>query len=165
MPPTTVSRSDATVQNSGAMRLYEKGKTTVKRWAWQLDHQLTCWPLGPPPVLCWRSVWVGLGLAVCGLDALTPPALQVPLLFLLPVLLAAWCGDLAWSLVLALVCPWTWLVLGLGAAAPPWPVWIEGLNALERTLVMGGAALLITAVQRQALRLALERDPRLPRRM
>jgi len=164
MPLTTISRSAATVQNSEAMSLYEKGKATVRRWAWRLDDHLTRWPLSPPRVFCWRSVWVGLGLAVYGLNALTPPELQLPLLFLLPVLLAAWCGDLDWSLALALVFPWTRLVLGSGAAYP-WPVWIEVLNALERNLLMGGAALLITAVQRQAVRLALERDPCLPRRM
>jgi len=107
---------------------------------------------------------VGLGLAIFVLHVMMPPALQVPLLFLLPVLLSAWSGALAWSLAIALVFPWTRLVLG-AVMVYPWPAWVEVLNALERNLVMGVAALLITAVQRQAVRLALERDPRLLRPM
>ena len=152
-----------TRQHGKAIRHYEKGQATVHRCARRLNEHLSCWPLLPPRVLSWRVIWVGLSVTICGLDVLTPPALQLPLLYLVPVLLAAWAGDLPWSLGLALVCPWTGLMLS-GVVAFPWPVWMEVLNALGRTLMMGGAAFLMTALQRQAVRLALERDPRLPRR-
>jgi hypothetical protein len=152
-----------TMPHHQAMHHYDKGQATVQRWAWRLNEHLSHWPLLPPRVLCWRVMWLGLSVTICGLDVLTPPALQLPLLYLVPVLLAAWAGDLAWSLGLALVCPWTGLMLSEGVAFP-WPVWIEVLNALGRTLMMGGAAFLMTALQRQVVRLALERDPRLPRR-
>jgi hypothetical protein len=149
--------------HSKVMRHYEKSQATVQRWAWRLNEHLSHWPLLPPRVLCWRVIWVGLSVTISGLDILTPPALQLPLLYLVPVLLAAWAGDLPWSLGLALVCPWTGLMLS-GVVPFPWPVWMEVLNALGRTLMMGGAAFLMTALQRQVVRLALERDPRLPRR-
>jgi hypothetical protein len=152
-----------TRQNGQVMRHYDKGQATVQRWAWRLNEYLSYWPLLPPRMLRWRVVWVGLSVTICVLDILTPPALQLPLLYLVPVLLAAWAGDLPWSLGLALVCPWTGLMLS-GVAPFPWPLGIEVLNAFGRTLMMGGAALLMTALQRQAVRLALERDPRLPRR-
>jgi len=152
-----------TRQHGKVIRHYEKGQATVHRWAWRLNEHLSHWPLLPPRVLSWRVIWVGLSVTICGLDVLTPPALQLPLLYLVPVLLAAWAGDLPWSLGLALVCPWTGLMLS-GVVAFPWPVWMEVLNALGRTLMMGGAAFLMTALQRQVVRLALERDPRLPRR-
>jgi hypothetical protein len=151
------------MQNGKTMRRYEKGQATVQRWTWQLNEQFSYWPLRPPQVLSWRVVWVGLSLTISGLDALMPPALQLPLLYLVPVLLAAWAGDLSWSLGLALVCPWIGLMLS-GVVVFPWPIWIEVLNAFGRTLIMGGAAFLMTVLQRQVVRLALERDPRLPRR-
>jgi hypothetical protein len=154
MPVTTPDKT---------MRHYEKAQATVQRWTWRLNEHLSHWPLLPPSVLCWRVIWVGLSVTICGLDVLTSPALQLPLLYLVPVLLAAWTGDLPWSLSLALVCPWTGLMLS-GVVPFPWPVWIEVLNALGRTLMMSGAAFLMTALQRHVVRLALERDPRLPRR-
>jgi hypothetical protein len=70
----------------------------VKRWASWLDDYLAHWPLYPPLFFCWRTLWVGLSLAIWGLDYLSDPALQVEALLLVPVLLAAWCGDFAWSL-------------------------------------------------------------------
>jgi hypothetical protein len=131
--------------HSKVMRHYEKGQATVQRWAWRLNEHLSHWPLLPPRVLCWRVIWVGLSVTISGLDVLTPPALQLPLLYL------------------ALVYLWTGLMLS--RVVPfPWPVWMEVLNTLGRTLMMGGAAFLMTALQQHVVRLALERDPRLPRR-
>ena len=58
--------------------------------------------------------------------------------------------------------PWAQLLLCNGVGKCDWPLWVEVLNALERNLMLGVAALLMTALQRHAVRLALERDPRLP---
>ncbi len=126
----------------------------------RLEQRLAHWPLSPPRCLCRRLFWVGLSLAVWGLDYFSHPAFQISLLILGPVLLAAWCGDLTWSLGLALVLPWGRL-LYKGVGGCDWPFWIEVLNALERTAMVSGAAVLMTALQRHAVRLAVERDPRL----
>ena len=140
----------------------ERRRALVKRWAWWLDYYLAHWPLYPPLFFCRRMLWAGLSLAIWGLGYLSHRALQLPVLILVPVLLAAWCGDLAWSLRLALVLPWAQLLLCNGVGKCDWPLWVEVLNALERNLMLGVAALLMTALQRHAVRLALERDPRLP---
>jgi hypothetical protein len=146
------------------MRLHERAKAMMKRWAWWLYYYLAQWPLYPPLFFCWRTLWVGLGLAIWGLDYLCEPALQVEALLLVPVLLAAWCGDFAWSLGLALVWPWAHLLLGHGVGACDCPLWVAALNTLGCNLMVGAVALLMSALQRHAVRLALERDPRLPQR-
>jgi hypothetical protein len=87
----------------GAMRPRERASSVVKRWAWWLDYYLADWPLYPPLFFCRRPLWLGLSLVIWGLDYLSAPALQLEALLLVPVLLAAWCGDVAWSLGLALV--------------------------------------------------------------
>ena len=142
----------------------ERGRALVKRWAWWLDYYLVNWPLYPPLYLCRRTLWVGLSLAICGLDYLSHLALQLAVLILVPVLLAAWCGDFAWSLRLTLALPWVQLLLCIRVGKCAWPLWVEVLNALQHNLMLGAVALLMTALQRHAVRLALERDPRLPRR-
>jgi hypothetical protein len=93
---------------------------------------------------------------------LTPAALHVTPLGLVPVLLAAWCGDFRWSLGLAMGLPWgAWVSWWWQGA--PWPLWVEVINALGQTIAMVVTAVLMTALQRHAVRLALERDPALPR--
>jgi hypothetical protein len=134
----------------------------VRRWAWRLNHRLAHWPLSPPPWWCWRPVWVALGLAVWAAEWLTPAALHMMPLGLVPVLLAGWCGDFIWSLGLALGLPWGAL-LSWWWQGEPWALWVEVVNALGQTVAMVVAAVLMTALQRHAVRLALERDPHLPR--
>jgi hypothetical protein len=136
----------------------------VKRWVWWLDYYLAHWPLYPPLCFCRRTLWVGLSLAIWGLDSLSDPALQVEALLLVPVLLAAWGGDFAWSLGLALVWPWAHLLLGQGVGACDGPLWVAVLNTLGCNLMVSAVALLMSALQRHAVRLALERAPRLPQR-
>ena len=137
-------------------------RALAKRWAWWLDYYLAHWPLYPPLFCCRRMLWVGLCLVIWGLDSLSPPALQLEVLLLVPVLLAAWCGDFAWSLGLALVWPWVHLLLGHGVGACHCPLWVAVGNTLGCNLMVGAVALLMSALQRHAVRLALERDPRLP---
>ena len=139
----------------------ERARAMVNRWAWWLDHYLAHWPLYPPLFFCRRTLWVGLSLVILGLDYLNDPALQVEALLLGPVLLAAWCGDLVWSVGLALVWPWVHLLLGHGIGTCNGPLWVAVLNTLGCNLMVGAVALLMSALQRHAVRLALERDPRL----
>jgi hypothetical protein len=62
---------------------------------------------------------------------------------------------------LALVWPWVHLLLRHGVGACDCPLWVAVLNTLACNLIVGAVALLMSALQRQAVRLALERDPRL----
>jgi hypothetical protein len=133
--------------------------TRLRNW---LDYYLAHVPLRPPPF--WRrpAVWAAWGLMVLGLDVLVPGAMDPLILGLVPVGLAAWNAALGWSLGLALGLPWgrflTWCVLGQNT----WPLGVEFVNMLSRLVIGLAIALLVTALQRQASRLALERDPRLP---
>ena len=128
----------------------------------RLDYHLTHLLLQPPAPWCRLWLWLAWSAGVIAADALTPPELLLCPLACGPVLLAAWAGSLAWSLGLALAHPLVhvalWWLLG-----EPWPWWVKTLNTLARLALGLGAALVMTALQRQAVRLALERDPRLPR--
>jgi len=63
---------------------------------------------------------------------LTPAALHMMPLGLVPVLLAAWCGDFIWSLGLALGLPWG-ACLSWWWQGAPWALWVEVVNALGQT--------------------------------
>jgi hypothetical protein len=133
----------------------------VRRWAWRLNHRMAHWPLSPPSWGCRRPIWVASGRAVWAGEVLTPAALHLMPLGLVPVLLAAWCGDFIWSLGLALGLPWG-ACLSWWCQDAPWALWVEMVNALGQTVAMVVTAVLMTALQRHAVRLALERDPGLP---
>ena len=133
----------------------------VRRWAWRLNHRMAHWPLSPPSWWCRRSVWVASGLAVWAGEVLTPAALHMMPLGLVPVLLAAWCGDFIWSLGLALGLPWG-ACLSWWYQDAPWALRVEVVNALGQTVAMVVTVVLMTALQRHAVRLVLERDPGLP---
>jgi hypothetical protein len=127
----------------------------------RLEYYLAHWPLLPPSFWCRRSVWVAGALAASVVEILTHPALHTMPLDLIPVLLAAWCGRLAWSVGLALVVPWnTWLSWWWWNK--PWPLTVVIASVLTEIVVTAAAAGLMTALQRHAVRLALERDPQLP---
>jgi len=130
----------------------------MRRWAWRLNHRMAHWPLSPPWWWCRRPVWVAMGLAVWAGEVLTPAALHLMPLSLVPVLLAAWCGDFIWSLGLALGLPWG-ACLSWWWQGAPWALRVEVVNALGQTVAMVVTVVLMTALQRHAVRLALERDP------
>jgi hypothetical protein len=96
----------------------------VRRWAWRLNHRMAHWPLSPPSWWCRRPVWVASGRAVWAGEVLTPAALHLMPLGLVPVLLAAWCGDFIWSLGLALGLPWG-ACLSWWCQDAPWALWVE----------------------------------------
>jgi|SRR5919197_3202195 hypothetical protein len=123
---------------------------------------LTRWPLAPPPGLRHPGCWVAMALGVWLFEVLMPPDLHVLPLGALPVALAAWSGATGWSLTLACLLPWaslmSWWWDGSDMA-----LWIELVNDVGYLLSLWGVALAMTALQRHAVRLALERDPRLSR--
>jgi hypothetical protein len=123
---------------------------------------LAQWPLSPPPFWGHSLVWLGWGVCLWVAETFMPVDLTLLPLGLMPVLLAAWAGKLSWSLGLACLLPWGSLVSWWWWGGP-WPLWMEVANSIGRLVAMVMAAVLMTAVQRHAVRLALERDPRLPR--
>jgi hypothetical protein len=128
----------------------------------RLESYLAQWPLWPPSFWSRRALWVGWGLLVWTVETFAPATVHTVALGLVSVLLAAWAGSLAWSLGLACALPWgAWVSWWWWGA--PWPWWVEVVNRLGEMIEMVGAAILMTAVQRHAVRLALERDPRLAR--
>jgi hypothetical protein len=129
----------------------------------RLEAYLARWPLLPPPFWRQPTLWVGWGLLVWVAETVTPAPVHTVPLSLVAVLLAAWAGNFAWSLGLAGLLPWGSLV-SWWWCGEPWPWWMELLNSVGEMVEMGIAAVLMTAVQRHAVRLALERDPRLARR-
>jgi hypothetical protein len=128
----------------------------------RFEFYLAQWPLWPPPFWSRRVLWVGWGLLVWTAETFAPATVHTMPLGLVSVLLAAWAGNLARSLGLACALPWgawvSWWWWG-----GPWPWWVEVVNGLGEMIEMAIAAVLMTAVQRHAVRLALERDPRLAR--
>lgn len=127
----------------------------------QLDYYLAHWPLSPPPFWCRRPVWVACVLGAWAAETLIHPALHTIPLDLGPVLLAAWCGRLDWSLGVALVIPWN-MVLSWWWWGQPWALAVVIASVLGQIVALAAVAGLMTALQRHATRLALERDPRLP---
>jgi hypothetical protein len=121
---------------------------------------LTRWPLAPPGGLRRPWCWVAAGVGVWTFEMVTPPDLHVVPLGALPVALAAWSGALGWSVALACVLPWaSWLSWWWGGS--DMALWVELANDVGYLVSLLGVALAMTALQRQAVRLALERDPRL----
>lgn len=124
---------------------------------------LSHWPLVPPGALGRPWLWVLVGVVTWILDAVTPPTINLMPLGLVPVVLAAWSGSLPWALALAGVIPWGGMIDWYWYSAP-WSVWIEVLDAIFDVLTAVWVAVLMTALQRHAVRLAIERAPYLPRR-
>jgi hypothetical protein len=120
------------------------------------------WPIAPPPLLRQPLFWVLSGVLVWGFELVTPPDLHLVPLGASPVALAAWSGALGWSLTLACLLPWASLVSWWWGHSDM-ALWIELVNDVGYLVSLWGVALAMTALQRQALRLALERDPRLPK--
>ena len=127
-----------------------------------LASYLAQWPLSPPWFWRRRWVWVSLGLLLWMAETFLPAEVDMLPLSLVSVLLASWSGNLPWSVGLACLLPWGSL-LSWWWWGGPWPLWVEVVNGVGDTIAMVVAAVLMTAVQRHAVRLALERDPRLPR--
>jgi hypothetical protein len=84
--------------------------------------------------------WIAVAATVMALDFLSGPALQFPILLVIPVTLAAWHGGLKWGLALSLILPLPRLgfhVLG----TPLWPIGVTISNMLIRMLALAIMAL------------------------
>lgn len=87
-------------------------------------------------------IWVALALVVLLLDYASGPLIQFPILFILPVSLAAWNRSSRWALGFAVALP----VINSGLAwseAAPWSLFVIGVNATVRAMVFLVVAILV----------------------
>lgn len=88
-----------------------------------------------------RWQWMLLAAAILGLDYLSGPFLQFPILFVVPVVLATWSDGRAWGLAVAVVMP----LVRLAFAAQWWAPDLLPLEIVDHALdmvILGGFALL-----------------------
>lgn len=98
--------------------------------------------------------WVALAILILIGDYYSGPVIQFPILYLLPVSLAAWYNELAWALLFALVLPiirFYFLIIIWGI---PWGLGESLVNTLIRILVLSAFALLSYRTGEQTRRLA-----------
>lgn len=101
----------------------------------------------------WRRwAWAGLALLVLAADYATGPRIHFPILYLLPVALAARGTGRGLGLCLAAAMPLVRLAFHI-PWGEPWSPWEEGGNAAITALVLGGFAHLahMNAIQTRAL--------------
>ena len=102
------------------------------------------------------AVWVGLTVALAALDYLSGPYVQLGLLYLLPLGLAAWYGSLHWALAVAVVLPAVRLsYFAFDLWEPPGTFADVAVNATVRAAVLALVAVLIRRA-RQARELERE---------
>jgi hypothetical protein len=98
--------------------------------------------------------WGALGFAILIGDYVSGPAIQFPILYLIPVSLASWYSGYGWGLAFAVTMP----LIRLYFYGMFWPVsqtvFDASINAVIRILVLGGAAFLVSRTARQTQELA-----------
>jgi hypothetical protein len=92
--------------------------------------------------------WIVLSAACVGLDRLSGPTIQFPIVYLLPVSLAAWHGSRRWGIALAVLLPLCRLAFR-AVWEPPWTVTESAINAGIRIAVFVTFAWLIDRTARQ----------------
>jgi hypothetical protein len=96
--------------------------------------------------------WLALSVVCLFVDFETGPIIEFPLVYLVPISLAAWFNGRVWGLVLAVVLPLCRLYFRT-VWEPPWTFFESSINAVIRITVFSAFAWLIdrTAGQMRAL--------------
>jgi hypothetical protein len=97
--------------------------------------------------------WGALGFVILIGDYISGPAIQFPILFLIPVSLASWYSGWKWGLAFAVTMPcirWYYGVFWPGSMT----VFDASINTAIRILVLGGVAFLVSRTARQTQELA-----------
>ena len=87
--------------------------------------------------------WCLLGVATVALDHLTGPYIRFPILFLLPVMLAAWYNGRGWGWGLAIILPLAQGVLLMAVWPKHGPVLETIINTMVRMAVLSLVAFLV----------------------
>lgn len=95
------------------------------------------------------GLYIAMGLATLGVDILTSPFLQFPVLFVIPVMLSAWYCGLATSFSLAVGLPLLRLAFHDHVELPH-PLAYAVINAFIRAVVLGTLAYFVHRCARQA---------------
>lgn len=98
--------------------------------------------------------WILLAMLILTGDYLSGPVIQFPILYLLPVSLAAWYNELTWALLFAFVLPIIRFYLLIIVWGIPWGLGESLVNTLIRIIVLSGFALLTFRTAQQARQLA-----------
>ena len=89
-----------------------------------------------------------LSIVVLGVEFFTGPVIQFPILFIIPVSLAAWGAGRTAGLVFAIALPLARLLFA-GAQEAPWVFAESVLNMVVRITVLGAFAVLVDRTARQ----------------
>jgi hypothetical protein len=100
-------------------------------------------------------LWFLLSVLCVGIDYLLGPFIQFPIVYLIPVSLAAWHSGRMYGLVLAAVLPLVRLYF-ISLWDPPWTFTESAVNAVIRIAVLGAFAWLVSRTAGQTRRLSTE---------
>lgn len=99
----------------------------------------------------WWSVLVFISAGVIALDILTPPYIQFPITFVVPVGLGAWHLGCRSGVGLGLVLVACGFGIAITNEAGYLPVWAAAMNAGIRTLVLVGLAVLVAKARQELM--------------
>ena len=96
--------------------------------------------------------WFILAVTCVGIDYLSGPLVQFPIVFLLPVALSSWYSGKVWGIGYALVLPLARMLFTFYWAVP-WTLWESAGNTIIRMVVFSLFAVIIerVAVEQRAL--------------
>ena len=100
-------------------------------------------------------MWIALSVGCLGIDYVLGPFIQFPIVYLIPVSLAAWNSGRNLSLTLAVILPLCRLYF-MTLWDPPWTFVESAVNALIRIAVLASFAWLVDRTASQARRLSSE---------
>jgi len=100
-------------------------------------------------------LWIALSIACLAVDYLLGPFIQFPIVYLIPVSLAAWNSGRSLSLALAVILPLCRLYF-ITLWDPPWTFLESAVNAAIRITVLASFAWLVERTASQTRRLSSE---------
>jgi hypothetical protein len=100
-------------------------------------------------------LWIGLSIVCLAIDYTLGPFIQFPIVYLVPVSLAAWHSGRTLSLTLAVLLPLVRLYF-ITLWDPPWTFLESAVNAAIRITVLASFAWLVDRTASQARRLSSE---------
>jgi hypothetical protein len=131
-----------------SIRVFGREAYNLQLWKEQTVRELLTHPTIMP------IYWIVLSILIIGVDHLTGPYLQFPILFLIPVVLAAVYNGRWWGVGLAVGMPLIRCFLEIQLM--PWAVTQEIVNTGVRMAVLAGFAVLVDRTARQTRALMQE---------